>query len=84
MTGFSRAHTRRLIRQYLKGEEVKPKPYRRYHFPQRYTREAIELLAVVDTAHGTLSGPAPQKLWYRAYHEFGEKKYERWARLSVA
>lgn len=84
MTGLSRAQTTRLLTMYLKGEEVKPKPYGGHRFGQRYTREDIELLATVDTAHETLSGPATQKILYRAYHEFGENKYERLAQLSVA
>ena len=84
MTGLSRAQTTRLVSLYLKGEEVKPKPYRRHRFPQRYTREDVELLAEVDTAHETLSGPATQKLLQRAYHDFGDQRYERLARLSVA
>jgi len=84
MTGLSRAQTTRLLTAYLKGEEVKPKPYRRHRFPRRYTGEDIHLLAAVDSAHQTLSGPATQKLLYRAYHEFGEKAYQRLARLSIA
>jgi hypothetical protein len=84
MTGLSRAQTTRLVTMYRKGEEVKLKPYRRYGFRQRYTREDIERLAAVDAAHQTLSGPATQKILYRAYHEFGEREYERLARLSVA
>jgi transposase InsO family protein len=84
MTGLSRAQTTRLLTMYLKGEEVKPKPYRRHSFQQRYTREDIELLAAVDAAHETLSGPATQKILYRAYHEFGEQPYQRLARVSVA
>jgi hypothetical protein len=48
MTGLSRAQTTRLITRYVQGEEVKPKPYRRYRFPRRYTREDIDLLAAVD------------------------------------
>jgi hypothetical protein len=43
---------------YLGGEEVKSKGYRRHRFARRYTREDVALLAVVDEAHGTLSGPA--------------------------
>jgi hypothetical protein len=31
-----------------------------------YTSEDVELLAEVDMAHGTLSGPATRKLLYRA------------------
>jgi transposase InsO family protein len=84
MTGRSRAQTTRLIKMYLEGEEVKPKPYRRHRFANRYTREDVDLLAMVDELHQTLSGPATQKLLQRAYHDFGEKRFERLARLSVA
>jgi transposase InsO family protein len=84
MTGLSRAQVTRLLTMHLKGEEVKPKPYRRHGFRQRYTREDIERLAAVDAAHETVSGPATQKILYRAYHDFGEQEYERLARLSVA
>jgi transposase InsO family protein len=84
MTGLSRAQTTRLITRYVQGEEVKPKPYRRYRFPQRYTREDIDLLAAVDTLHETLSGPATQKILQRALHEFGETKFQRLAEVSVA
>jgi transposase InsO family protein len=84
MTGLSRAQTTRLLRMYLRGEEVKPRPYRRHRFQRRYTREDIELLAAVDEAHETLSGPATQKILQRAYHDFGEQGYQRLAKLSVA
>jgi transposase InsO family protein len=72
------------VTQYLGGDEVKPKAYRRQRFPQRYTREDIDLLAAVDTLHETLSGPATQKILQRAHHEFGEAKFQRLAELSVA
>ena len=49
---------------------MKLKPYRRHSFPQRYTREDIELLAAVDEAHETLSGPATQKLLQRGLPRF--------------
>jgi transposase InsO family protein len=42
------------------------------------------LLAAVDEAHETLSGPATQKILQRAYHDFGEQGYQRLAQLSVA
>jgi len=45
MTGLSRAQTTRLITVYVRGEEVKPQPYRRRRFARRYTREDIALLA---------------------------------------
>lgn len=84
MTGLSRAQTTRLITLYLEGEPVRPKPYRRHRFPQRYTREDVDLLAAMDELHQTLSGPATQKLLQRAYYDFQGAAYERLARLSVA
>src|SRR5689334_3702137 len=51
---------------------------------QRYTRADIELLAAVDEAHETLSGPATQKILQRELYDFGDRRYERLAQLSVA
>jgi len=84
MTGLSRAQTTRLITMYLQGDEVKAQPYRRHRFTQRYTRADIALLAEVDEAHGTLSGPATRKLLERACYDFGEAQYQRLAGISVA
>ena len=70
MTGMSRAQVARLIRCFQQGGEVKPRAYRRNRFSKRYTRADIELLAAVDRAHETLSGPATQKLLQRGLHEF--------------
>jgi transposase InsO family protein len=42
------------------------------------------LLATVDEAHETMSGPATQKILQRACHDFGDRKYRRLAKLSVA
>jgi transposase InsO family protein len=84
MTGFSRAQVTRLIGRYLDTGEVRLPVYRRRRFPSLYTRQDTELLAEVDEAHETLSGPATQKILYREYHEFGQSEYERLARISVA
>ena len=73
MTGLSRAQTTRLIAMYLRGEEVKPKPYRRQALQRSATRgRTSSLLAGLDEAHETLSGPATQKLLQRACYDFGE------------
>src|SRR5258708_10285360 len=82
MTGLRRAQRTRLITVYLGGDEVKSQPYRRRRFLQRYTRADIALLAGVDGAHGTLSGPATRKLLERACHDFGDRRYQRLAQLS--
>jgi transposase InsO family protein len=84
MTGLSRAQAARLIRCYQQGGEVKPRAYQRHRFPNRYTRADIELLAELDQAHETLSGPATQKILYREWHEFHDARYQRLAQLSVA
>ena len=84
MTGLSRAQTTRLITVYLGGDEVKPQPYRRRRFPRRYTGEDIALLASLDAAHETLSGPATKKLLQRACHNFHDKRYQNLACISVA
>jgi transposase InsO family protein len=84
MTGLSRAQTTRLITMYLGGDEVKPPAYRRRRFPQRYTREDIVLLADLDAAHETLSGPATKKLLERACYNFGDGRYQNLACISVA
>ena len=84
MTGLSRAQVTRLITRYLQGEEVKPKVYRRRRFPSLYTAADAELLAQVDEAHETLSGPATQKVLQREWYEFGDPGYQRLALISVA
>jgi transposase InsO family protein len=84
MTGLSRAQATRLIGVYLGGEEVKPRAYRRRRFALRYTREDVALLAEVDAAHQTLSGPATRKLLERACYDFGDQRFQRLAGISVA
>ena len=44
----------------------------------------IELLAGVDEAHETLSGPATQKILHREFYDFGDRRYRRLAAISVA
>jgi hypothetical protein len=84
MTGLSRAQVTRLLGLYLRGEKVKPKPYRRYRFPRRYTPEDTVLLPVVDEAHDTLSGPATERILQGAHGDFGNLPNQRLAELSVA
>jgi transposase InsO family protein len=84
MTGLSRAQVTRLIGRYLGGEEVNARQYRRHRFPSRYTGADCELLAAVDEAHGTLSGPATRKILERELHAFGDTRFQRLAAISVA
>ena len=84
MTGLSRAQTTRLITVYVRGDEVKPRPYRRRRFPRRYTGEDIALLASLDEVHETLSGPATKKLLQRACYNFNDARYGSLAQISAA
>ena len=74
MTGLSRAQVTRLIARYRAHGELQPVPYRQHRFPQRYSRADVELLATVDAAHESLSGPATylyQELSGWAHKELG-------------
>jgi transposase InsO family protein len=83
ITSLSRAQITRLIGQYVKQGTLEEKSYNRRRFPSVYTRADITLLAEVDEAHETMSGPATQKILYREYHEYGNREYERLCRISV-
>jgi len=83
-TGLSRAQVTRLIGQYAESGLVRTRQGRGQRFFARYTPADIALLAKVDEAHETLSGPATQKILYRQYHEFADGGYERLAEISVA
>ena len=83
MTGLSRAQVTRLIARYLKDGQVQERGYRRNQFARHYTGADIELLGTVDEAHGTLSGPATQKILYREFYEYGDERYGRLAAISV-
>ena len=84
MTGLSRAQVTRLIGQYRERGKVRAAIYRRHRFASRYGVEDIALLAQIDEAHETLSGPATQKLLQRAYYDFQDSRFANLARISVA
>ena len=84
MTGLSRAQVTRLVGRYLRRGRVQSRDYRRHRFAQRYTRADIELLAAVDEAHETLSGPATRRILEREHRVYGKAEYERLAAISVS
>ncbi len=81
---MSRAQVTRLIARFGKTGRVKPTVYQRHRFAQRYTARDVELLARVDPAHETLSGPATPHILKREYEVYGKSDYERLASISVA
>lgn len=84
MTGLSRAQVTRLIGRYMARGQLKPPVYRRHSFPRRYSTADVELLAKVDEAHESLSGPATRRILEREHAIYGNRAYARLARISVA
>jgi transposase InsO family protein len=82
MSGLSRAQSTRLIGSYVKLGRIAPKPSLRPRFQRRYTAADIELLASVDHAHDTLSGPATRHILKREFEIYGRPEFERLAELS--
>jgi transposase InsO family protein len=84
MTGRSRAQVTRLVARYIEHSEVKEVRQGRHRFPGRFTVGDLELLAKVDEAHETLSGPATKKILQREWELYRHAEYERLASISVA
>jgi len=83
VTGLSRAQLTRLIGQFVEHGSIRDRRGRPAKpFARRYTAQDVRLLAEIDTLHGTLSGPATRKLCERAYHRFGDARYQRLAGIS--
>ena len=80
MTGLSRAQVTRLIGRYQASRTVQAASYRRHRFAQRYTRADIELLAAVDEAHETLSGPATRRILKRSTSSTAKPSTRGWPR----
>jgi transposase InsO family protein len=83
MTGLSRAQVTRLIGRYQESGIIKERSYRRNRFAIHYQAADVELLAAVDEAHETLSGPATQKILYREFYDYGDELYRRLATISA-
>ena len=82
MTGLSRAQLTRLVGRYLATGRVRIKTSHRHRFPTRYTRADIELLAQVDEAHQTLSGPATRRIFEREFGHYRKLEFQRLAAIS--
>jgi transposase InsO family protein len=84
LTGLSRAQITRLVARYTATGRVQVTAYKRRRFPLLYTRADIELLATVDEAHETLSGPATRRILEREHELYNKPEYARLAEISVA
>ncbi len=84
VTGMSRAQATRLIARYVEDGTIQVRRSRGRQFTAHYSPADMALLAEVDEAHETLSGPATRKILYREYYEFADARYERLANISSA
>ena len=82
MTGLSRAQSTRLIGGYVGSGRIAVKPSGRPRYQRHYTPADIALLAAVDEAHESLSGPATRPILKREFEVYGKPEFERLARLS--
>lgn len=85
LSGYSRAQITRLVARWVQALPLQ-KNYRRpeHAFARRYTVADIALLAEVDRAMGTLSGPATACVLRRQRDVFKASGFERLGDISVA
>lgn len=85
LSGYSRAQVTRLVSRWVAGQPL-AKNYRapEHAFARRYTPADIALLAEVDRAMGTLSGPATACVLRRQRDVFGDARFARLGSISVA
>ena len=85
LSGYSRAQVTRLVSRWMGGKRL-VKEYRapEHAFARRYTAGDVALLAEVDRAMDTLSGPATACVLRRQRDVFNDARFERLGSISVA
>ena len=85
LSGYSRAQVTRLVSRWDGGQRL-IKAYRspEHAFARRYTAADVALLAEVDRAMGTLSGPATACVLRRQRDVFKDPRFQRLGAISVA
>jgi len=88
-SGYSRAQLARLVRRWHGNRLAEIPLAKRYRAPaapfaRKYTAADIALLVEMDQAHEDVCGPAIVHLLRRAFREYGDRRYERLATLSVS
>lgn len=84
LSGYSRAQVTRLVSRWTAGKRL-VKEYRspEHAFARRYTAGDVALLAEVDRAMNTLSGPATACVLRRQRDVFGDVRFARLGSISV-
>lgn len=84
MSGISRAQVTRLTAKKLRVGTIKPSYEGCHRIAAKYTIFDHELLAATDNLHGRMSGPATKRLLERAFHVYGDKRFDRLKDISSA
>jgi len=84
LSGYSRAQVTRLVSRWVGGKRL-VKEYRapEHAFARRYTATDVALLAEVDRAMDTLSGPATACVLRRQRDVFNDTRFARLGSISV-
>ena len=84
LSGYSRAQVTRLVSRWVGGRRL-VKEYRapEHSFARRYTPADVALLAEVDRAMNTLSGPATACVLRRQRDVFDDQRFARLGSISV-
>ena len=84
MSGISRAQVTRLTAKKLRVGFLRPSYEKCHRIAAKYTVFDLEVLATTDNLHGRMSGPATKRLFDRAFHVYGDKRFERLKDISSA
>lgn len=84
VSGYSRQTVPRLVARYQAGDKLQRRQRTVAGFSRTYTSEDARLLAELDELHGTPCGATAKKLCERMYRRYGDRRYERLARISVS
>ncbi len=84
LSGYSRAQVKRLVAVWVSGAPLVKRYCAPEHaFARRYTAADVALLAEVDRAMNTLSGPATACVLRRQRDVFADPRFERLGSISV-
>jgi transposase InsO family protein len=82
LSGISHSQLTRLVAKKLQLVCIKASYAGCHRLAAKYLLRDHVLLAETDNAHGRLSGPATKKLLERAFHVYGDKRFERLKDIS--
>jgi len=86
LTGYSRAQTTRLIKQYVQTGHIvlNTKSVKRHKFKTKYSTEEVRLVAQTGLVHNNPNGMALKSFLGRAYDIYGDVRFKTIRNISVS